>query len=62
MKRIKAACLLKTVHFQLKEDLDHTLAVSAVRDEVAHYRKQLERHRARPGQQAETDQRPGRRF
>ena len=47
MKRIKAACLLQTVHFQLKEDLDHTLAVSAVRDEVAHYRKQLERHRAR---------------
>ena len=45
MKRIKAACLLQTVHFQLKEDLDHTLAVSAVRDEVAHYKKQLERHR-----------------
>lgn len=47
MKRIKAACLLQTVHFQLKEDLDHTLAVSAVRDEVAHYKKQLERHRTR---------------
>lgn len=58
MKRIKAACLLQTVHFQLKEDLDHTLAVSAVRDEVAHYKKQLERHRTRyqiPGEAEQPD-------
>lgn len=45
MKRVKAACLLQTLHFQLKEDLDHALAVKAVQDEVAHYKAQLERNR-----------------
>ena len=46
MKRVKAACLLQTLHFQPKEDLDHALAVKAVQDEVAHYKAQLERNRA----------------
>ena len=46
MKRVKAACLLQTLHFQLKEDLDPALAVKAVQDEVAHYKAQLERNRA----------------
>ena len=45
MKRVKAACLLQTLHFQLKEDVDHDLAVKAVQDEVAHYKAQLERNR-----------------
>ena len=45
MKRVKAACLLQTLHFQLKEDLDPALAVKAVQDEVAHYKAQLERNR-----------------
>ena len=45
MKRVKAACLLQTLHFQLKEDIDHDLAVKAVQDEVAHYKAQLERNR-----------------
>ena len=43
MKRIKAACLEKTLHFLLKEDLGHDAAVAAVRDEVKHYKAQLER-------------------
>ena len=30
MKRIKAACLCQTLHFQLKEDLEHDYAVKAV--------------------------------
>ena len=47
MKRIKAACLLQTIHFQLKEDLDHDTAVRAVRDEIAHYKLQLERSRTK---------------
>ena len=34
MKRIKSACLLQTIHFQLKEDLDHTTAVQMVREEL----------------------------
>ena len=45
MKRVKAACLLQTLHFQLKEDIDHDIAVRAVREEVAHYKTQLERTR-----------------
>ena len=45
MKRVKAACLLQTLHFQLKEDIDHDIAVRAVREEVAHYKTQLERNR-----------------
>ena len=45
MKRIKEACLLQTIHFQLKEDLDHASAVQAVRAEVEHYKAQLDRSR-----------------
>ena len=45
MKRVKAACLLKPLHSQLKEDIDHDIAVRAVREEVAHYKTQLERNR-----------------
>ena len=45
MKRVKAACLLQTLHFQLKEELEHELAVKAVQNEVAHYKAQLERNR-----------------
>lgn len=47
MKRIKEACLLQTVHFQLKEDLPHDAAVQAVRAEVEHYKTQLDRSRTR---------------
>lgn len=43
MKRIKAACLLQTIHFQLKDDLGHVAAVKAVKDELEHYKVQLER-------------------
>lgn len=42
MKRIKAACLCQTLHFQLKEDIDHNDACRLVQDEVAHYKKGLE--------------------
>ena len=43
MKRIKAACLEKTLHFLLKEDLGRDAAAAAVREEVKHYKAQLER-------------------
>lgn len=43
MKRIKAACLLQTIHFQLKDDLGHAAAVKAVKEELEHYKMQLER-------------------
>ena len=45
MKRIKYACLEKTLHFQLKEDLDRIAAIRAVQDEVAHYKEMCIRDR-----------------
>ncbi len=45
MKRIKAACLEQTIHFQLKEDLGHAAAARAVKDEAMHYKSRLERSR-----------------
>lgn len=45
MKRIKAACLQQTVHFQLKDDLPHDVAVEAVRVEYERYRRQLDQAR-----------------
>lgn len=47
MKRIKAACLLQTVHFLLKEDIGHEEAVRGVKEELAHYKAQLERNRTK---------------
>ena len=43
MKRIKTACLEQTVHFQLKEDIDHELAVKMVNEEYEHYKRLLEK-------------------
>ena len=47
MKRIKAACLEQTVHFLLKDDLPHEMAVQAVRAEYEHYQNQMRRSRTR---------------
>ena len=45
MKRIKAACLLQTLHFGLKEDLGHDDAVRAVQEEVRIYKLRLDARR-----------------
>ena len=45
MKRVKAACICQTLHFMLKEDLAPALAARQVQDEVAQYKKNLERNR-----------------
>ena len=45
MKRVKAACICQTLHFMLKEDLEHQLAVKQVENEVVQYKKNLERNR-----------------
>ena len=45
MKRIKYACIEKTIHFQLKEELGHAAAVNAVKDEVAAYKRQMDKKR-----------------
>ena len=47
MKRVKAACICQTLHFMRKEDVAHDYAVRLVRDEVAHYKKNLERNHTR---------------
>ena len=39
MKRVKAACICQTLHFILKEDVVHDYAVSLVKQEVAHTKK-----------------------
>lgn len=44
MKRVKAACICQTLHFLLKEDISHQQAVELVKEEVAHYKKGLERN------------------
>ena len=41
MKRVKAACICQTLHFMLKEDEPHELAVSKVNKEVEHYKQSL---------------------
>ena len=45
MKRIKAACLEQTIHFQLKEDLPRQQAEEFAEAEYAHYLAQMERNR-----------------
>lgn len=45
MKRVKAACICQTLHFMLKDDLPQEVAAVKVREEVAHYKKGLERNR-----------------
>lgn len=41
MKRIKAACIIQTLHFLLKEDLDRDYVKQYVLDEVKKYKAQL---------------------
>ena len=47
MKRIQAACICQTVHFLLKEDISHDLAVRQVQEEAAQYKRTLERNRTK---------------
>lgn len=43
MKRVLFACLNQTIQFQLKDGLDHDLAVKQVQDEYQNYKKMLDR-------------------
>lgn len=43
MKRVKAACICQTLHFMLKEDIDHATAVEMVQEEIRRYKRDLER-------------------
>lgn len=44
MKRVKAACICQTLHFQLKEDVEHSYAAQMVRQEVEQYKRNLDRN------------------
>jgi len=45
MKRIKAACICQTLHFMLKEDVQHDWAVKQIEQEIENYKKALEKNR-----------------
>ncbi len=45
MKRIKAACLEQTIHFQLKDGISAELAKRQVRQEYESYKAQMDRHK-----------------
>ena len=59
MKRIKAACICQTLHFQLKEDVDHDYGVSLVKKEVEQYKSGLDRSHTKYKIVEETDQPDG---
>lgn len=59
MKRVKAACICQTLHFMLKEDVSHDYAVQLVKEEVAQYKKTLERNRTQYRIVEETEQPDG---
>ena len=42
MKRVQAACICQTLHFILKEDLEHSYAAKLVREDVEQYKKKLD--------------------
>ncbi len=41
MKRVKAACIVQTLHFQLKEDVGENYAKNLVQQEVKTYKEKL---------------------
>lgn len=59
MKRVKAACICQTLHFMLKEDVTHDLAARLAKEEVAQYKKSLERNHTQYKIVEETEQPDG---
>ncbi|MCI8809784.1 MAG: hypothetical protein HFF84_06585 [Oscillibacter sp.] len=59
MKRIKAACICQTLHFMLKEEVEHSDAVKQVQDEVVKYKEQLQRNNTKHKLIEETEQPDG---
>ncbi len=59
MKRVKAACICQTLHFMLKEDVPHDWAAKQVQEEVANYKRGLERNRTQYRIVEETAQEDG---
>ena len=59
MKRIKFACLEQTIHFELKEELNHDEGVALVRQEVEAYKQGLDRRHAKYRVEGEEEQPDG---
>ena len=59
MKRVKAACICQTLHFMLKEDVEHGYAAKMVKEEVASYKRNLELNRTQYKIIEETEQPDG---
>ena len=59
MKRVKAACICQTLHFMLKEDVEHEYAVKLVKEEVSSYKRKLELNRTQYKILEETEQPDG---
>ncbi len=59
MKRVKAACICQTLHFMLKEDVAQDWAVKQVQEEVANYKRGLDRNRTQYRIVEETTQEDG---
>ena len=47
MKRVQSACICQTLHFMLKEDIDRSLAVRQVEEEVVRYTRSLDSTRTK---------------
>lgn len=45
MKRVKAACICQTLHFMLKDGVDCELGARLVQEDVANYKRYLDRNR-----------------
>ncbi|MDE7445531.1 MAG: hypothetical protein K2N15_07525 [Lachnospiraceae bacterium] len=45
MKRVKAACIIQTLHFLLKEEVGHDYAIQLVSEEVKKYKEQLNKNK-----------------
>ena len=59
MKRIKAACLEQTIHFQLKDGISAELAKQQVQQEYESYKGRMDRHKTQYKIMEETEQPDG---
>ena len=59
MKRIKAACIVQTLHFMLKEDLGREYAKKMVQEEIKRYKAGLDKSRTQYKILSETEQEDG---
>lgn len=59
MKRVKAACIVQTLHFLLKEDVGREYAIKLVNEEVRKYKESLDKNNTKYKILSETTQDDG---